>query len=132
MRVEVFIDPASGWTWWTPQPLVQAEPRADEDCTGYSQRPAGQGLLLRLAGRWAPGSASANRPRRAAGVGSGPATATPGSRGRAVITAASGAGGAHDRAPRSSDNSAVLTVGAKEAWSCAWTCSLTRPACGRG
>ncbi len=51
MRVEVFIDPASGWTWWTPQPLVQAEPRADEDCTGYSQRPAGQGLLLRLAGR---------------------------------------------------------------------------------
>jgi hypothetical protein len=51
MRVEFFIDPVSGWTWWMPAPLVEAEPRGDEGRTGASPRPAGQGLVVRLLGR---------------------------------------------------------------------------------
>jgi hypothetical protein len=31
--------------------LAETEPRAEEDHTGAGQRPAGQGLLLRLLGR---------------------------------------------------------------------------------
>jgi hypothetical protein len=51
MRVEVFIDPVSGWSWWTPALLVEDEPRADQERAEARQRPAGQGLLLRLLGR---------------------------------------------------------------------------------
>jgi hypothetical protein len=51
MRVEFFIDPASGWTYWTSPLLAETEPRADEDHAGAGHRPAGQGLLLRLLGR---------------------------------------------------------------------------------
>jgi hypothetical protein len=49
MRV-VFIDPITGWTWWTPQSLVEDEPRSDEERADACQRPAGQGLALRLLG----------------------------------------------------------------------------------
>jgi hypothetical protein len=51
MRVELFIDPVSGWSWWTPASLVQDGPRSDEERTEAQQRPAGQGLVLRLLGR---------------------------------------------------------------------------------
>jgi hypothetical protein len=51
MRVEFFIDPLSGWSWWGPGLLVEDEPRADQELTEACQRPAGQGLLLRLLGR---------------------------------------------------------------------------------
>jgi hypothetical protein len=51
MRVEVFIDPVSGWSWWTPALLVEDEPQADQEHTEARQHPAGQGLLLRLLGR---------------------------------------------------------------------------------
>jgi hypothetical protein len=51
MRVEVFIDPVSGWSWWTPASLVEDEPRADQEHTKARQRPARQGVLLRLLGR---------------------------------------------------------------------------------
>jgi hypothetical protein len=51
MRVEVFIDPVSGWSWWTPASLVEDEPRADREYTEAGQGPAGQGSLVRLLGR---------------------------------------------------------------------------------
>jgi hypothetical protein len=51
MWVESFIDQASGWTLWTSPLLAETEPRAEEDHPGARQRPAGQGLLLRLLGR---------------------------------------------------------------------------------
>jgi hypothetical protein len=51
MRVEFFIDPASGWTWWTSASLVEDEPRSGEQRTSAWRRPAGQGLPLRLLGR---------------------------------------------------------------------------------
>jgi hypothetical protein len=51
MRVEVFIDPYSGWSWWTPVLPVEDEPRADQQRTEAVPRPAGQGLVLRLLGR---------------------------------------------------------------------------------
>ena len=51
MRVELFIDPVSGCTWWTPALLVEEEPRADQERTEARQGPAGQGLLVRLLGR---------------------------------------------------------------------------------
>jgi hypothetical protein len=51
MRVEFFVDPASGWTWWTPESLVEDGPRSDEEFAGAPRRPAGQGLVLRLLGR---------------------------------------------------------------------------------
>jgi hypothetical protein len=51
MRVEFFIDPASGWTWWTPASLVEDEPRSAEQRTSAWRRPASQGLLVRLLGR---------------------------------------------------------------------------------
>jgi hypothetical protein len=51
MRVEFFIDPASGWTLWTSPSLVETEPPADKHHTGAAQRPTSQGLLLRLLGR---------------------------------------------------------------------------------
>jgi hypothetical protein len=51
MRVEFFIDPVSGWNWWTPALLVEDEPRSDQEHTEALQRLAGQGLVLRLLGR---------------------------------------------------------------------------------
>jgi hypothetical protein len=51
MRVEVFVDPVSGWSWWTPASLVQDEPRSDEERTEAWPRPAVQGPVLRLLGR---------------------------------------------------------------------------------
>jgi hypothetical protein len=51
MRVEFFIDPASGWTWWTHASLVEDEPRSAEQRTSAWRRPAGQGLLVRLLSR---------------------------------------------------------------------------------
>jgi hypothetical protein len=51
MRVEFFVDPASGWTWWTPGSLVEDGPRSEEQRTGAWWRPAGQGLVVRLLGR---------------------------------------------------------------------------------
>jgi hypothetical protein len=53
MPGEIFIDPASGQTLWTSPLLAETKPRADEDHTGATQRPAHQGLLLRLLGRGA-------------------------------------------------------------------------------
>jgi hypothetical protein len=50
MRVELFIDPVSGWSWWAPALLVEDEPQADQEGTEARQRPAGQGLLVRLLG----------------------------------------------------------------------------------
>jgi hypothetical protein len=50
MRVELFIDPVSGWSWWTPARLVEDEPQADQERTEARQGPAGQGLRLRLLG----------------------------------------------------------------------------------
>jgi hypothetical protein len=54
MRVEFFIDPASGWTWWTPASLVEDGPRSDEQRTAAPRRPAGRGLARRLGrvGAW--------------------------------------------------------------------------------
>jgi hypothetical protein len=52
MRVEFFMDPASGWAWSTPASLVQdGRPRSDEEPTGAPRRPAGQSLVVRLLGR---------------------------------------------------------------------------------
>jgi hypothetical protein len=51
MRVEFFIDPASGWTGWIPQWPAKAGPRPDKDRTAVPQPPASQGLLIRLLGR---------------------------------------------------------------------------------
>jgi hypothetical protein len=51
MRVELFIDPASGWPWWIPQWPAEAGSRADEDRTAVPQPPGGQGVLVRLLGR---------------------------------------------------------------------------------
>jgi hypothetical protein len=52
MRVEFFMDPASGWAWSTPGSLVEdGRPRSDEEPTGAPRRPAGQGLVQRLLGR---------------------------------------------------------------------------------
>ena len=50
MRVTYFIDPVSGWTWWTPQSPVEDGPPSREDHRG-AQRPAGQGLAVGLLGR---------------------------------------------------------------------------------
>jgi len=44
MRVEFFIDPASGWTYLRSPLLAETEPRADEDHTATPQPPGGQGL----------------------------------------------------------------------------------------
>src|SRR5215207_3874360 len=100
MRVEFFIDPASGWTLWTSPSLAATEPRADEDHTDGIRRPPSQGLLLRLLGRWTAGSAAGSRPRQAPGFGSGPAVATPGNRAHGAITARPAAGGADDQPAR--------------------------------
>jgi hypothetical protein len=51
MRVEFFLDPASGWTWWASPSLMERELPPNEDRAGASQRTAGQGLLLRRLGR---------------------------------------------------------------------------------
>jgi hypothetical protein len=51
MRVEFFIDPASGWTWWAPEAPVKGGPQTNEDRTAAPQPAAGQGLLVRLLGR---------------------------------------------------------------------------------
>ena len=45
MRVEFFIDPASGWTYLRSPLLAETEPRADEDHTATPQPPGGQGLV---------------------------------------------------------------------------------------
>ena len=50
MRVEFFIDPASGWAWWIPQWPAEAGSRADEDRMAVRQPPAGQGVVVRLLG----------------------------------------------------------------------------------
>jgi hypothetical protein len=51
MRVELFIDQVSGWSWWTPALLVEDEPKAAEQRTEAWPRPAGHGLPVRLLGR---------------------------------------------------------------------------------
>jgi hypothetical protein len=51
MRVEFFIDPASGWCWWTSQSLVEDGPQTDEGGMAAPRRPADQRLALRLLGR---------------------------------------------------------------------------------
>ncbi len=51
MRMIFFMDPVSGWIWWTPPLPVEAEPRGDGDPTGASRRPAGQAPVVRLLGR---------------------------------------------------------------------------------
>ena len=51
MRVELFIDPLSGRSWWGPGLLVEDEPRPVQERTEACQRPADQGLLVRLLGR---------------------------------------------------------------------------------
>jgi hypothetical protein len=51
MWVEFFVDPVSAWTYRTSPLLAEIEPRADEGHTGAGQRPARQGLLVRLLGR---------------------------------------------------------------------------------
>jgi hypothetical protein len=51
MRVEFFIDPASGWTGWIPRWPAEAGPRPDKDRTIAPRRPAGQSLVVRLLGR---------------------------------------------------------------------------------
>jgi hypothetical protein len=51
MRVEFFIDPASGWTGWIPQRPAEAGPRPDKDRTATPRRPARQSLVVRLLGR---------------------------------------------------------------------------------
>jgi hypothetical protein len=50
-RVVFLVDPASGWTWWTPPSPVEGEPQADQAHEGLSRRPAGRGLVPRLLGR---------------------------------------------------------------------------------
>jgi hypothetical protein len=50
MRVEFFIDPASGWSRWTPASLVEDAPHADEDRLAARRPPTGQSLQLRLLG----------------------------------------------------------------------------------
>jgi hypothetical protein len=70
MRVELFIDPVSGRSWWTPALLVEDEPRADQERAEAGQRPAGQGLLVRLLGRVGAWFGSASRPHRVPGSGS--------------------------------------------------------------
>jgi hypothetical protein len=51
MRVEFFIDPASGWTGWIPQWPAEAGPSPDKERTAAPRRPAGQSLVVRLLGR---------------------------------------------------------------------------------
>jgi hypothetical protein len=51
MRMVFFMDPVSGWAWWTPPLPVEAAPPGDGDPTGASPRRAGQGLVVRLLGR---------------------------------------------------------------------------------
>jgi hypothetical protein len=51
MRVELFIDPVSGWSWWAPALLVEDEPRPDQEHAEARLRPAGQGSLGRPLGR---------------------------------------------------------------------------------
>ncbi len=48
MRMICFTDPVSGWSWWTPPLPVEAGPPGDGKPAGVSQRPAGQGLVVRL------------------------------------------------------------------------------------
>ncbi len=49
MRVELFMDPVSGWSWWAPALLVE-EFRPDQERTSGWQRPADQRLGRRLLG----------------------------------------------------------------------------------
>ncbi len=51
MRMILFMDPVSGWIWWTPPLPVEAEPPGDGDPLGAAPRPADQGLVVRLLGR---------------------------------------------------------------------------------
>jgi hypothetical protein len=51
MRMILFMDPVSGWTWWTPPMPVEAELPGDEDPTDASACPAGQGPVVGLLGR---------------------------------------------------------------------------------
>ena len=51
MRMEFFIDPASGWTGWITQWPAEAGPRPDKDRTAGPRRPAGQPLVVRPLGR---------------------------------------------------------------------------------
>jgi hypothetical protein len=50
MRVELFMDPVSGWSWWAPGLLVEDEPRSPEERTSAIELPPVQ-PLVRLLGR---------------------------------------------------------------------------------
>jgi hypothetical protein len=99
MRVHFFLDPAGGWTCWIPQGPAEADPRPDKERTAAPRRPAGQSLAVRLLGRVGAWFGSANRPRRAPGIGCTFPAETPGSRAAAAAIAPSGAGGADDWPP---------------------------------
>jgi hypothetical protein len=106
MRVELFIDPVSGWSWWAPALLVEDEPRADQERAEARQRPAGQGLLMRLLGRVSAWFGIASRPQRAPGSRSSWPAGPQGRQPPGAATAASGAGGARDRRPWSATDAA--------------------------
>jgi hypothetical protein len=97
MRVEVFIDPVSGWSWWTPALLVEGEPRADQECAEAGQRPAGQGLLVRLLGRVGAWFGVCEQTPSGAWQRVHGARRPQGSQAPRAATALSGAGGAGDR-----------------------------------
>src|SRR5215203_6760854 len=65
MRVEFFVDPASGWTWWAPESLVEDGPRPDQEPASALQRPASQQLVKRLLG-WAGAWFGVRQPQRPA------------------------------------------------------------------
>jgi hypothetical protein len=50
VRMDFFVDPASGWTCWIPRWPIEAEPAANEGPTA-ARRPRGQGLVVGLLGR---------------------------------------------------------------------------------
>jgi hypothetical protein len=98
MRVELFIDPVSGWSWWTPALLVEDEPQPDQERAEARLRPAGQGLVVRLLGRVGAWFGVCEQTPSGAWqrVHVGPA-GIQGSRTPRAVTASSGAGGAGDR-----------------------------------
>ena len=71
MRVELFIDPVSGWSWWTPALLVEDDPPSRPGARGGSaagrvgawfgiceQTPSGVWQRVHVARRdpWEPGA----------------------------------------------------------------------------
>jgi tetratricopeptide (TPR) repeat protein len=50
VRMVFFMDPVSGWSWWTPLLPVEAKPPDERDPTDASACPAGQGLVVGLLG----------------------------------------------------------------------------------